>query len=264
MRFENQIALVVGSACGMGRETVLKLVREGATVVAYDMRDDELATLAEEVKGAPGAMIPFVGEAIDGAKRKECISLIKEKFGRLDLLAYVAGAYDFLCPLEETDDELWDYVINVNLSAPFRFARDAMPLLADHEGRSASIVVVASVGGYYGSIAGPAYVSSKHALLGLMKNLAYTYQGHNVRVNAVVPGTHATSITENAMIVWPDRDPINENGMEIFALGGANSINKIPALDPVGPANAICYLASDDAFSVSGAELKVDGGWTSF
>ena len=264
MRFEHQIALVVGSACGMGRETVKKLVEEGATVIAYDLRDDMLETLKEEVQGMPGSCLPFVADANDAARRTECIRMIQEKFGRLDILAYVAGAYDFLTPALETDDELWDYVMNVNISSPFRFCREALPLMMDHEGRAASIIMVSSVGGYHGSIAGAAYVASKHAILGLVKNLAYTYRPNNVRVNAVVPGTHATSITENASLIWPDREPINETGMELYALKGATSINEIPALDPIGPANAICYLASEDAFSISGAELKVDGGWTSF
>lgn len=264
MRFENQIALVVGSACGMGRETVKKMVAEGATVIAYDVRDDMLETLGEELKGAVGSYVPFVADANDAAKRTECINMIKDKYGRLDILAYVAGAYDFLAPAMETDDALWDYVMDVNINSPFRFSREALPLMINHEGRSASIIMVSSVGGYHGSIAGPAYVASKHAIVGLIRNLAYTYRPNNVRANLVVPGTHATSITENAMMIWPDRDPINETGMELYALKGATSINEISALDPVGPANAICYLASEDAFSVSGAELKVDGGWTSF
>ena len=122
-----------------------------------------------------------------------------------------------------------------------------------------------SVGGIYGSTAGAAYIASKHAVEGLARNLAYTYRQDNVRVNVVNPGTHITGITMNAMEKWPEReDLIDPDGLPLYVLGGSNSINKCEMGEPEDVSNAICFLISEEAWYISGAQLTVDGGWTTF
>jgi NAD(P)-dependent dehydrogenase (short-subunit alcohol dehydrogenase family) len=265
MKFEGNVALVVGSATGMGRATVVKLVKEGAEVIAFDVRDDTFAELREELKDAPGRFEPFIGDVCEAEKRASVLALIKEKYGKLDTLAYVAGAMDMMTPVHDLDDELWDYVMDVNVNSVFRLVRDALPLLRDHEGRAANIVIVGSIGGLYHSTAGAAYITSKHAVLGLMKHLAWSYQEHNIRVNAVNPGAVATSILENAALKWPDRDLFHPDGVEMFNNKGANTIRSERQLGEAEDiAEAICFLISDEARFICGAELTVDGGWTSF
>ncbi len=265
MKFKDNVALVVGSATGMGRATVIKLVEEGAHVIAFDLRDDALEELKEEVKDGPGTFEPFVGDINDAEKRKGVAAFIQEKYGKLDTLAYIAGVMDSMTPVHDLDDALWDYVMDVNVNSTFRMVREALPLLKDHEGRAANIVIVGSVGGLYGSTAGTAYITSKHAVLGLMKNLAWSYKDNNIRVNAVNPGAIATSIMENAMLKWPDRDLFHPEGMEMFNSKGANTVRGEALLgDPEDIADAICFLISDEAKFICGAELTVDGGWTSF
>ena len=102
--------------------------------------------------------------------------------------------------------------MDVNVNSAFRMIREALPLLKDHEGQAANIIIVASVGGIYHSTAGAAYITSKHAVLGLMKHLAYSYKDNNIRVNAVNPGAINTSILNNAVLKWPDRDPMHPDG----------------------------------------------------
>ena len=99
MKFKDNIALVVGSATGMGRATVLKLVREGAHVIAFDLLSDELEVLKEELKTEPGTIEPFVGDVNDPEKRRDVIGFIKTKYGKLDTLAYIAGVLDLMTPL---------------------------------------------------------------------------------------------------------------------------------------------------------------------
>ncbi len=265
MKFKGNVALVVGSATGMGRATVIKLVKEGAHVIAFDLRGDTLDELKEELKDEPGTFEPYAGDVCDAEKRKGVVAFIKEKYGKLDTLAYIAGVLDAMTPVHALDDELWDYVMDVNVNSTFRMVREALPLLKDHEGRAANIVIVGSIGGLYGSTAGTAYVTSKHAVLGLMKNLAWTYNDNNIRVNAVNPGAIATSILENALLKWPDRDLMHPDGTAVFERKGANTLRDERLLgDPEDIAEAICFLISDEAKFICGAELTVDGGWTSF
>lgn len=264
MKFKGNVSLVVGSATGMGRATAIKLVKEGAHVIAFDLLGDTLKELKEELKNEPGTFEPFVGDVNDAEKRKGVVTFIKEKYGKLDTLAYIAGVLDLMTPVHDLDDALWDYVMDVNVNSTFRMVREALPLLKDHEGRAANIVIVASVGGVYHSTAGAAYITSKHAVLGLMKHLAWSYKDNNIRVNSVNPGAIATSLLENAMLKWPDRDPMHPDGIEMFVLKGGNTLGEGIMGDPEDIAEAICFLISDEAKFICGTELTVDGGWTSF
>lgn len=265
MKFTENVALVVGSATGMGRATVTKLVKEGAYVIAFDLLGDTLNELKEELKNEPGTFEPYVGDINDAEKRKGVIAFIKEKYGTLDTLAYIAGVTDAMTPVHDLDDALWDYVMDVNVNSIFRIVREALPLLMDHKGRAANIIIIGSVGGIYGSTSGTAYITSKHAVLGFMKNLAWSYRENNIRVNAINPGVIATSITKNAAHKWPDREVVHLDGVDMFGLKGANTLlGKGMIGDPEDIAEVICFLISDEAKFICGAELTVDGGWTSF
>lgn len=266
-RFQDQVVLVVGSATGMGNATVKKLLLEGAHVIAFDIREDALEELAEEIQAEQiqsGTFEPYLGDINDGEKRTGVIQMIRDKYGKLDTLAYIAGTLDNMVPVHDLDDELWDYVMDVNVNSVFRMVREALPLLLDHEGRAANIVVVGSVGGLLGATAGAAYITSKHAVLGLVKNMAWTYKDRNIRVNAVNPGAISTSILENSMLKWPERDLMHAEGAELYTVQGAVSLGNGVLGEAEDIANAICYLISDEARFVCGSELTVDGGWTSF
>lgn len=267
MRFKNNIALVVGSATGMGNATVKQLLQEGASVIAFDMREDALEELTEEVTGeayCQGSLTTFVGDINDAKARNNVIELVRKKYGRLDTLAYIAGTLDNMTPVHDVDDALWDYVMDVNVNSVFRMVREALPLLVDHKDRAANIVVVGSVGGLLGATAGAAYITSKHAVLGLVKNLAWTYKSRNVRVNAVNPGAISTSILENSMLKWPERDLVHSEGSELYMTNGAVSLGDGIIGEAEDIAQAICFLISDEARFICGADLTVDGGWTSF
>ena len=273
MRFENKVALVVGSACGMGNATVKQLLREGARVVAFDNRADAMDDLADEIADecpdAPGTLDPFIGDVTDKEAREGVLAHVRETYGSIDELCYVAGTLDLMCPAHKCDDELWDYVMDVNVTSAFKLIRDALPMLLDHEGPAANVVIVGSVGGLFGSTAGTAYITSKHAVLGLAKSLAWSYHLRNLRVNVVNPGAIMTSILENAMERWPDRDIMDLDGNELYIEKGAVSLgmdaegNNMMG-DAEDIANAICFCLDDANKYLCGAEITVDGGWTSF
>ena len=268
---EGRNILVVGGACGMGAATVTALYRQGANLIVLDVNEEAMEELIEdeELEDGPGTLHFVAGDVNDASVRQEAIDYAKEEFGTLDSLLYIAGVLDLMCPAHKTDDELYDYVMDVNVNSCFRMCRDCLPLLWDHEGLPASIVIVGSVGGQVGSSAGAAYITSKHAVLGLARNLAHTYRFRNVRTNVVNPGACVTDILANAMEKWPDRDVMDLEGNELYNVRGAVALgvdydgNNITGW-PEDIANAILYLISDEAHYVNGAQLNVDGGWTSF
>ena len=230
---KDKVILVVGGACGMGAATVCALYRQGAKLVVLDLNEEAWEELVEdeELTDGPGTIDFVGGDVCDASVRQRAIDIVKEKYGTLDSLLYIAGVLDLMCPAHKTDDELYDYVMDVNVNSCFRMCRDCLPLLWDHEGLPANIVIVGSVGGQIGSSAGAAYITSKHAVLGLARNLAHSYRFRNVR---------------GAVALGVDWDGKNITGW------------------PEDIANAILYLISDEAHYVNGAQLNVDGGWTSF
>lgn len=263
--------LVVGGACGMGAATVTELYKQGADMVILDMNAEAMEELIEdeELEGGPGSIHYVEGNVNDSEVRAQAISYVRDTWGTLDCLLYIAGTLDMMCPADKTDDALWDYVMDVNVNSVFRMCRDCLPLLWDHEGLPSNIVIVGSVGGVVGSSAGAAYITSKHAVAGLARNLAHTYRFRNVDVNVVNPGACITDILSNTSEVWPDRDVLDPDGNEIYNVHGAVALgvdwngNNITGV-PEDIAHAILYLISDEAAYVNGATLTVDGGWTSF
>lgn len=273
MRFNDKVILVVGSASGMGAATVKMLLEEGAHVVAFDNNEETMEELEEELAEcyaeAPGTFEKYMGDVTDEAARAGYLDYVRERYGTIDSLCYVVGVLDLMCPAHKTDDELWQYVMDVNVNDCFYMVRDALPMLLDHEGPAANVVIVGSVGGLYGSTAGAAYVTSKHAVLGLARNLAWSYHWRNLRVNVVNPGAIMTNIMGNAMEKWPDRDVMDDDGNDLYSVRGAVSLgvdaeggNMMGDAEDI--ARAILFLLDDENKYVNGAQITVDGGWTSF
>jgi NAD(P)-dependent dehydrogenase (short-subunit alcohol dehydrogenase family) len=273
MKFDNKVVLVVGSASGMGAATVRMLLEQGAKVIAFDNNEENMGDFREELEDEIPETLDrldvYMGDVTDKAAREGVLAHVKEAYGTLDSLLYVVGALDLSCPPHKTDDELWDYVMDVNCNCAFKLIRDALPMLLDHEGPAANVVIVGSVGSFLGSSAGAAYVTSKHAVAGLAKNLAWSYHWRNLRVNLVNPGAISTSILENAMNRWPDRDIMDLEGNDLYnergsvALGVDTEGNNILG-EPEDIARVILFCIDDDNRYLNGAQITVDGGWTSF
>ena len=267
-RFENKIALVVGAGAGMGAAAARQLAGEGAKVIALDIFEDRLERLTNETKGLnfSGGIETYLGDICDPKTVNGVVEHIKNKYATLDILAYAAGILDFLAPPEQVDDELWDRVMDVNVKSVWRVVKTAAPLMKNHED-AASVTIVTSVGGRVGSSSGAAYIASKHAAEGLMRNLAFSYKNEKIRVNAVAPGSFATEIVDTAKRLFPERRYEHNfcpEGIELFYKKGIGILNPRSNVgDPKDIAEAICFLSSREAKFISGASLVVDGGWLS-
>jgi NAD(P)-dependent dehydrogenase (short-subunit alcohol dehydrogenase family) len=245
-RHDGTVALVTGAASGIGRATAVRLAGEGATVVATDGNDLALNELAGE---AP-SIVTVAGDLLDTAFIDDLVAAA-EGVGPVGVLANVAGIMDHFVPVTELDDDLWHKVLGVNLTAPMQLCRAMIPLMAGRGG--GAIVNVASVAGLGGSGAGAAYVSSKHAVIGLTKNIAFTYGPQGIRCNAVCPGDTETNIGATAA-------PTSDWAFERQLAGIALSPRKA---QPDEIAAAISWLASSEASNVNGIAMSVDGGWKS-
>ncbi len=243
-RHTGRVALVTGAASGIGRATALRLAGEGAIVLATDGNADGLASLVAE---SP-TITTVIGDLLD-LKFTNVLVDAAEALGPVMMLANVAGIMDHFVPVSEVDDELWDKVLAVNLTAPMRLCRRLIPIMSERGG--GRILNVASVAGLGGSGAGAAYIASKHAIIGLTKHIAFTYGPQNIRCNAVCPGGVATNIGTTAAPTVPWAF---ERQMLGIALGEKTA-------EPDEIAAVISWLVSDEASNVNGVALSADGGW---
>jgi NAD(P)-dependent dehydrogenase (short-subunit alcohol dehydrogenase family) len=241
-RVEGKVALVTGASGGIGRATAVALAAEGAQLVLGDVADLEAAAQAVFEAGD----LPALAVKLDVTSRTDAEAAVAraiEQFGRLDILVNNAGV-GRPAPLAEVTDELWDWIMDINLKGPFICARAAAP----HLGPGSAIVNVASLAGRASSPAmACAYSASKAGLLGLTRHLAKELGPRGIRVTAVNPGVVMTSLVANNFP--PERL--------------ARTIETIPLGRPSQPeeiADVIVFLASDDARSVTGASLDANGG----
>lgn len=236
-RFEDRTAIVTGAASGIGRATVERLLAEGATVVAVDVRPTGLGS---------DRVVELVGDVADPATSQRAVDAALERSGALHVLANVAGILR-TARTHEHDLDTWDQVLRVNLTGTFLACKAAIPALLDAGG--GAIVNTASTAALSGHPWAAAYSASKGGVLALTKVLAVEYARDGLRANCVCPGSIDTPITGD--FVFPD-------GVD------TRLINRCMAIDhPRGPetvAAAIAFLASDDAAHVNGESVRVDGG----
>jgi NAD(P)-dependent dehydrogenase (short-subunit alcohol dehydrogenase family) len=241
-RVEGKVALVTGASGGIGRATAVALAAEGARLVLGDVADLlKTAQAVFEAGDLPAATVRL--DVTSRADAEAAVARAIEQYGRLDILVNNAGVGK-PAPLAEVTDDLWDWMIDVNLKGPFICARAAAP----HLGRGSAIVNVASLAGRASSpVMACAYSASKAGLLGLTRHLAKELGPRGIRVTAVNPGVVMTSLVANN---FPEEQL-------------ARTIETIPLGRPSQPeevASVIVFLASDDAGYVTGASLDANGG----
>ena len=241
---KNKVAVITGAASGMGEATAGLFAAEGAHVVASDINVDDAEKVADRLR-AMGLTAESIGvdvtsePSVHGLKRR-----VREEFGYVDVLVNCAGVSEFGT---SRDFELarWERVLAVNLTGVFLTCRELGDMMVRR--RQGKIVNVASTAGLFGVPRMVAYTAAKHAVVGLTRSLAIEWAKYNVQVNCVCPGA-----TETRMLLT-----------ETTPAFRAARVKRIPSGrfgTPLEQAQAILYLASDDASYVTGCVLTVDGG----
>lgn len=242
-----RVAIVTGAAQGIGRRTAQVLGEAGYTLLLLDMHSCEATLSALHAAGSEAKAL--IGDITDEALSAQAVSLVKQCWGRVDVLVNNAGI-SFIAPAEAIEAAAFRRLIEVNLVAPFVLSRAfGSIMLAQRQG---SIVNVASIAGLVGVSDRSAYNASKHGLVGLTRTLAAEWGGRGVRVNAVCPGWVKTEmdVADQADGGYTDEDIIGRVPMARFAR-------------PDDIAHAILFLAdSSQSGFINGQALAVDGGWT--
>ncbi len=246
-RHAGSTAIVTGAGSGIGRATVVLLAAGGARVIGCDINSEGLAE-TDRLLGDEGLRAESV--VADITVQADVDRVVRQAGGKVDLLANVAGVMDHFAPLDEVTDELWDQVLAINLYGPMRLTRAVLPGM--REQGAGAIVMVGSEASLRGGTAGVAYTSSKHALLGMVRHVAYFYGPQGIRCNAVLPGPVATGIGASAM-------PVSQWAMERAV---ASMAVMGPMAQPEAIASVISWLGSAEAGNVNGAVVAADGGWS--
>lgn len=250
MKVENKTIIITGAGSGMGEAMAKLFAKEGGKVIVADINEESVNKVVTDIQnegGEAAGVIANIGKQEDIDKMME---LAKEKYGSLDVLINNAGIMDNFTPAGDLSDDLWNRVIDINLTGPFKAARAAINIMEEQE-NGGVIINNASVGGLFGTRGGAAYIASKHGLIGLTKNIAATYGAFGkVRANAIAPGGINTNIQKT--ITEP-----HELGLKALQAAGSG-----PLADPIQVAQVALFLASDDSSFVNGDVIKADGGWT--
>jgi NAD(P)-dependent dehydrogenase (short-subunit alcohol dehydrogenase family) len=243
-RVEGKVAIVTGAASGIGEETALRLAEEGAAVCVADIDRENGRRVVKAIKDAGGTALFVHTDVTKTAAIRRMIERTVQIFGRLDILHNNAIWFRHGSAVE-LDEKDWDKTLNAGLKAVFIAAKYGIPAMRESGG--GAIVNTASVHSLVSFATCTAYDSAKAGLLGLTRTLALDY-GPDIRVNAVLPGAILTPLWDNLEV--PQRERRRYARMvPAKRLGTGRDI-----------ANAVLYLASDEASFVTGTSLVVDGG----
>ena len=244
-RLQGKVALITGAGNGMGFATTKLFAEEGAKVIAVDIRKDDLKKWDNTEN-----VVPINADVTKLEDIEMMIQEAEKRFGGLDIVCNIAGINDLCHPLEETDDGMWDRIMDLDLKAPFRICRRAVKSMEKRGG--GSIVNIGSYAAIRGNH-GPSYTAAKAGLVGMTKSIAVWYSQKGVRCNIINPGGIMTNIGAHS---GGDYHP---EGINLLR----NVIGKFP-VDIVGEpediANAALWLCVDESKHITGAVLPVDAG----
>jgi NAD(P)-dependent dehydrogenase (short-subunit alcohol dehydrogenase family) len=258
MKLEGRVALVTGGSSGIGRAAAVAFAREGAKVAITARRAERCREAVEEIEQMGGEALGLPGDVAEPAHVEKLVAETVERWGRLDIVVPNAGINGVFAPIEDITPEEWSQTQDINVRGTFLTVKYAIPHLRAAGG--GSIVVVSSVNGnrIFSNFGFTAYACSKAAQVTFTKMAAVELAQWNIRINVVCPGATKTNIRENTF----PRD-IEKIRIPREYPQGMIPLQQRPASSEE-VANAILYLASDEASYVTGTEIYVDGALSLF
>lgn len=250
MRLQGKIAIVTGGGGGIGRSTAILFSKEGAKVAVADIDSQLGEETVSLIKEAGGEAIFVKTDVSDSDEIKELIEITTNSFGGLHIMFNNAGIGNSEVRSVDISEEEWDRVVDINLKGVFLGIKYAVPEIIKAGG--GAIINTSSLLGLKGQKYVAPYNASKAGVVVLTQNAALEYGKYNIRVNAIAPGVIDTKIIDN----W------KQNDRKWPIISKANALGRIGTPDEV--ANAVLFLASDEASFVTGATLSVDGGGLTF
>ena len=248
MRLENKVALISGGARGQGSAEARLFAKEGAKVVIGDILEEEGRQVEAEINELGGECLFVRLDVTSESDWQQAAAAAAARFGKLDILVNNAGIFK-LGSVEDTSEELWDEIMDINSKGVFLGTKAAIPEMRKVGG--GSIINISSVAGLIGTAYSAAYGASKGAVRLLTKSTAIQYAGEGIRANSIHPGVIDTPMTAPNLLADDS--------------SRSRSVARHP-LGRVGKAEDVAYgalfLASDESSFMTGSELVIDGGLT--
>ena len=241
----DKVVVVTGAGRGMGQAIAERLAAEGARVAVTDVDEKSALSTADGLEGAAGFRLDITDAAEVSARIGEIVAAL----GPIDALVNNAG-WDQLSPFLDTDEDLWDRIIDINLRGPIRMTKAVLPQMVERQG--GRIVNISSDAGRVGSTGEAVYSACKAGIIGFGKTIAREMARHNITVNAICPGPTATPLLES--MVGEGNDKL------IDSLKRSIPMRRLGLPEDI--AGAVAFVVSDDAGFVTGQTLSVSGGLT--
>jgi NAD(P)-dependent dehydrogenase (short-subunit alcohol dehydrogenase family) len=249
-RLKDQTAWISGGASGMGEAIAELFAREGASVTIADVQEQRGQQVAERIAAAGGQVFFSLCDVTQEAQVRDSVAQTAARFGGLQILVNCAGVVH-VGPLHEYSAADWDLLMGVNLKSIFFSLKHALPHL--RRGRRSYVVNIGSVGSFIGQGLTPAYIASKHAVLGLSRSIALDYAADGLRCNCICPGITDTPMLRYHLSTTPDPEATLAARLRRVPMG--------VAIYPADIARAALYLSCEDSSGVTGTSLVVDGGY---
>jgi NAD(P)-dependent dehydrogenase (short-subunit alcohol dehydrogenase family) len=252
-------AIVTGGGSGIGKAIALALAAAGAPVAVVDLLPEGGKAVADEIGQRRGTAAFVAADVSRWEDVDRAVAEAVRALGPLGIMVNAAGILDGYAPVGEMSPALWSRVVAINLSGTFFGCKRALEeMLPAGRGR---IINLASVAGLIGDGGGPAYVASKHGVVGLTRQLAVNAAARGVTVNAICPGPIQTGLRANSTTILGADAPV------MRGVGGDEAA--IKAVTPAGRRGTVeeiaataRFLAGDEAGYITGHTLVIDGGWT--
>ena len=255
MDFSGKVALVTGGGNGIGRAACVAFAKQGAKVVAVDRDGAAAEATAGIIRQNGGDALAVTADVTKSADVQTYVKAAIDKYGRIDCFFNNAGIEGKVSQIVDYDEAVFDAVIGVNVKGVFLGLKHVLPEMIRQGG--GAIVNTASVAGLVGTPGMPAYVASKHAVIGLTKTAAGEVARQGIRVNAVCPGPVDTRMIHSLEAQLSPGDPagVNQRYQASLPTGRYSTPEEI--------ANMVLFLCSDLASNTTGGQFVVDGGRTS-
>ncbi|WP_163647467.1 cis-2,3-dihydrobiphenyl-2,3-diol dehydrogenase [Modicisalibacter sp. 'Wilcox'] len=254
MKLQDEVVFITGGASGLGRALVNRFVKEGAKVAVFDKSPDRVRQLEQE---HGKAVVSIAGDVRSLEDLKRAVTQCVDTFGKIDVLIPNAGIWDYNMPLvdlpDDNVDKAFDEVFQINVKGYILAAKACLPALVASRG---SIICTISNAGFYPNGGGPLYTATKHAVVGLVRELAYELAPY-VRVNGIGVGGMNTSLS------GPGSLGMSEKSISEISLGemlkSVLPIGRMPDVDEYTGAY-VFFATRGDSAPATGALLNYDGG----
>lgn len=257
--------IITGAAGGIGKETALRAAKEGAKLVLADRKEEMSKETLKEIQEITPNVEFVIVDLVKAENCKKVVDTAIERFGTIDILINNAGITGTPAPVHEMSEEMIRNVIDCNIMSAFFCSHYALPEMIKH-GRGGSVINVASVAGLTGFPGHSAYVTSKHGLNGLTKNMALDYARYGIRVNSVNPATTDTPMYHEALEFLKKKKASqgNSEGASASIVSGKiqGPQNRVARAEEIS--DVILFLTSDEASNITGCIMATDGGFTAY